>query len=341
VYVCALQVCVFVRLHLLMKVHTCTLYYTLHWWHWHDASFHCSPACKPPKRQSFSRTKSAGSSGGGVKTSQISFKRAKSSFAKMECDDELALIEAQFTGELCAELRAEAAARPASIEPRDCPEEEAACPSGPGGRDLNGAGKMGSSISEIQPEISVHGSQIGPEDWTDSPKPSEVSERVSFRTMVDGRDVERTEFANAGVILVVKSSAVGKPEELAEVEGPAIKAEAQKRMTRSSRKSIVVLISGVCQAQFGMIMFNLGLNFGFTSLGNQVCGGLLLPVPPIHPPSITTRSTLPLHLPFALQHPGASTSDTLLEEQVGTLLPAAFIDTPKDPASPYYSFNTG
>ena len=62
--------------------------------------------------------------------------------------------------------------------------------------------------------------------------------------------------------------------------------------TETSAEAKKVLVCGVIQAQVGMIMFNLGLNFGFTSLGDQV----------------------------------------------GTLLPAAFIDTPNEADSPYYSF---
>eukprot|EP00960_Hanusia_phi_P064340 765767-Hanusia_phi.AAC.4 len=60
-------------------------------------------------------------------------------------------------------------------------------------------------------------------------------------------------------------------------------------------KKYVVLLCGVLQAQVGMAMFNLGLNFGFTSIGDQV----------------------------------------------GTLLPAAFIYTQQEPDSPYYPFGAG
>lgn len=119
--------------------------------------------------------------------------------------------------------------------------------------------------------------------------------------MVDGRDVEMTEFADAGVILVVKSSAARKPGELAdgaEAEEPADVAKTHEPVTRSSRKAIVILISGVCQAQFGMIMFNLGLNFGFTSLGDQVGAGLCFSSahPTLHP-SFLAHPCLPTSFP--------------------------------------------
>lgn len=59
---------------------------------------------------------------------------------------------------------------------------------------------------------------------------------------------------------------------------------------------MLILVAGVIQAQLGMIMFNLGLNWGFTSIGDQV----------------------------------------------GTLLPAAFLATPAEPEnSPYYSYGNG
>jgi len=60
--------------------------------------------------------------------------------------------------------------------------------------------------------------------------------------------------------------------------------------------NMLILVAGVIQAQLGMIMFNLGLNWGFTSIGDQV----------------------------------------------GTLLPAAFLATPAEPEnSPYYSYGNG
>jgi uncharacterized membrane protein YvlD (DUF360 family) len=67
------------------------------------------------------------------------------------------------------------------------------------------------------------------------------------------------------------------------------------KKAESSGGGMMILVCGSFQALAGMVMFNLGLNFGFSSLGDQM----------------------------------------------GTLLPAAFMKTPQEEASPFYSWTTG
>mmetsp|Transcript_35454 Transcript_35454/g.52074 ORF Transcript_35454/g.52074 Transcript_35454/m.52074 type:complete len:848 (+) Transcript_35454:92-2635(+) len=97
----------------------------------------------------------------------------------------------------------------------------------------------------------------------------------SLNDIAEKGDVEMPELRRAGTIVV--AAALPPPR------------------TETSAESKKILVYGVIQAQVGMIMFNLGLNFGFTSLGDQV----------------------------------------------GTLLPAAFIETPSQEGSPFYSFRPG
>lgn len=60
-------------------------------------------------------------------------------------------------------------------------------------------------------------------------------------------------------------------------------------------KNWMALLAGVAEALLGMILFSIGLTYGFTSIGDQV----------------------------------------------GTLLPAAFLEVLEEPASPYYSYGSG
>ena len=62
----------------------------------------------------------------------------------------------------------------------------------------------------------------------------------------------------------------------------------------TSNGAKVVLVAGVVQAQAGMIMFNLGLNFGFTSLGDQVGKKSVMPRPQTwNPKSLYPKRGIP------------------------------------------------
>jgi len=239
----------------------------------------------------FTRTRSGGSTASGRsrggKAKGSSFKRAESSGAASERgsmlqhDRELALLDAHFTGELRS---AADAACQSSLAPLDGLDGQASCPAGPEGNDYTAVGRVstaGGGVGEIQAREGggsvADARQMAPAQAA----VSHVTARQSLRghAIVDGREVEMTDFADAGRLLVAKSPTAVRFEEFVDEE------DEEEPATETSTRSLVILVCGVCQAQLGMIMFNLGLNFGFTSLGDQV-GRPRPPALPFLPPSL-------------------------------------------------------
>ena len=262
----------------------------------------------------FSRTRSAGSTAStrAARASQVMIKRASSAAPKMQHDraglqNDLALLDAHFTGEL----------RTPSAEHSDTLSQKEG-----GGQPFEGepacsaAAAARATPAEIQRER-PHAGTNGPHpsiaaateamvmDACQEPAPAarmlllqkRGSDHLKFRgsAMVDGRDVEMTDFAEAGVILVAKSAGDVERERLGAEAGEGEELEVRE----TSRQALAVLVCGVLQAQLGMIMFNLGLNFGFTSLGDQVVIACAL----LHSDSHARSPSLPLSLFLSLSLP--------------------------------------